>query len=134
PRWSGVADIDLDVWDNVFRVNVRGMMLSMRGLSAALARGASIVAIGSDNSWRGNPHLAGYAATKHAVLGLVRSAALELGERCIRVNAVAPGAVATEAHLERMRRRERELGIPVASALRDAASRSALGRMATEHE
>lgn len=134
PRWAGVEDLDVDVWDDVFAVNVRGMFLTIQGLAPVVQRGGSIVAIGSDNSWRGNRHLASYAASKHAVLGLVRSAALELGDRLIRVNAVAPGPIATAAHLERMGRRERELGIPVESAVRAASEQSALGRMATANE
>jgi NAD(P)-dependent dehydrogenase (short-subunit alcohol dehydrogenase family) len=134
PLWSSVTSLDVDTWDDVFRVNVRAMLLSLQLLVPAMPDGASIVAVGSDNSWRGNGRLAGYVASKHAVLGLVRSAALDLGGRAIRVNAVAPGPIATGAHLARMQRRERELGIPVSEALEAAGSISALGRMATEDE
>ena len=134
PSWSSVTDVDVDAWDEVFRVNVRAMLLSLQLLVPAMRPGSSIVAIGSDNSWRGNRRLAGYVASKHAVLGLVRSAALELGEGGIRVNGVAPGPVATAAHLARMQQRERELGISVADALEAARSISALRRMATEDE
>ena len=56
----------------------------------------TIVAIGSLNSWKGDPNIVSYVASKHAVLGVVRSTALALGCRGIRVNAVAPGPVATE--------------------------------------
>jgi NAD(P)-dependent dehydrogenase (short-subunit alcohol dehydrogenase family) len=134
PLWSSVTSLDADTWDEVFRVNVRAMLLCLQHLVPAMPAGASVVAIGSDNSWRGNGRLAGYVASKHAVLGLVRSAALDLGGRAIRVNAVAPGPIATDAHLARMHRRERELGIPISEALKAAASMSALGRMATEDE
>ena len=68
------------------------------------------------------------------MLGLARSAALDLGRRGIRVNALGPGPVATEALLERMATRERERGIPVEDALAAAAAQTALGRIATVDE
>ena len=72
---------------------------------ASLRDGAAVVAVASLNSWRGDANIPAYAASKHAVLGIVRSAALELGRRGIRVNAIAPGPIATEALLERMETR-----------------------------
>jgi len=53
------------------------------------------VAIGSTSSIRGRANLAGYVASKHAVLGLVRSAALEVVGTAVRVNAVLPGPTRT---------------------------------------
>ncbi|NUR76802.1 MAG: SDR family oxidoreductase [Thermoleophilia bacterium] len=132
PGWTPVAELDLDEWDDVFRVNVRGMISTFK--HARLTDGGAIVAIGSLNSWRGDPNIAGYVASKHAVLGIVRSAALELGRRGIRVNALGPGPIATGALLARMQRRERELGLPVEEALAAAARQTALGRMATIDE
>jgi NAD(P)-dependent dehydrogenase (short-subunit alcohol dehydrogenase family) len=132
PVWRTTGEIDLDEWDEVFRVNVRGMASTFK--HARVADGGAIVAIGSLNSWRGDPNIASYVASKHAVLGLVRSAALDLGRRGVRVNAIGPGAVATDALLERMQTRERERGIPVEDALAAAAAQSALGRMATAED
>ena len=98
---------------------------------AAVSDGGSIVAIGSLNSWRGDPNIASYVASKHAVLGIVRSAALDLGPRGIRVNAIGPGPILTDALLARFRTRERERGISVEAAKAAAAAQTALGRMAT---
>ena len=129
PPWRPTAELDLGEWDEIFRVNVRGMASTFK--HARVVDGGAIVAIGSLNSWRGDPNIAAYVASKHAVLGLVRSAALDLGRRGVRVNAVGPGAVATDALLARMRTRQRERGIRVEDALAAAAAQSALGRMAT---
>jgi NAD(P)-dependent dehydrogenase (short-subunit alcohol dehydrogenase family) len=131
PGWCGTDSVDLAAWDEIFDVNVRGMVATFKHALPRLRDGASIVAIGSINSLRGDPRIASYVASKHAVLGLVRSAALELGTRGIRVNALGPGPVATDALIARMATRERERGIPVATALASAAEQTALGRMVT---
>jgi NAD(P)-dependent dehydrogenase (short-subunit alcohol dehydrogenase family) len=131
PLWSGVGSVDLDEWDDVFKVNVRGVLCSVRGALPAMPDDGAIVVIASQNAWRGNPNLAGYTASKHAVLGLVRSAALELGPRGIRVNAVGPGSVATEAYRSRLARREAEQGPSVEDALARDAKTTALQRLAT---
>ncbi len=131
PPWAGIAELDLGTWDETFAVNVRGLASTLRAAAPRLRDGAAVVAIGSLNSWKGDPNIAAYVASKHAVLGLVRSAALDLGRRGIRVNAVGPGPIATDALLARMSRREAELGTPVAEALAAAARQTALGRMAT---
>jgi NAD(P)-dependent dehydrogenase (short-subunit alcohol dehydrogenase family) len=134
PGWAGTADTDMAKWDEVFAVNVRGIAAVLKHAAPVLADGASVVLIGSLNSWRGDPNIASYVASKHAVLGITRSAALDLGRRGIRVNALGPGPVATDALLGRMATRERELGVPVAVALERAAEQTALGRIATVDE
>lgn len=134
PPWRGLTGFDADEWDNVMRVNVAGVASALAHAIASLRDGAAVVAVASLNSWRGDANIPAYAASKHAVLGIVRSAALELGRRGIRVNAIAPGPIATEALLERMQTRSRERGIPVAQALTTAAQLTSLGRMATVEE
>jgi NAD(P)-dependent dehydrogenase (short-subunit alcohol dehydrogenase family) len=134
PSWAPTAGVDLATWDEVFSVNARGVMATIKHAAPALRDGGAIVAMGSLNSWRGDPNIAAYVGSKHAVLGIVRSAALDLGARGIRVNALAPGPIATEALLARMRRRELERGIAVDDALATAASQTALRRIATVDE
>jgi NAD(P)-dependent dehydrogenase (short-subunit alcohol dehydrogenase family) len=134
PGWADLASIELAHWDDVIAVNVRGMLSTFKHALPLMATNGAVVAIGSLNSWHGDPNLASYVASKHAVLGLVRSAALDLGRRGIRVNAVGPGPIATDALLARIDRRERELGIPRADALAAMAATTALGRMATVDE
>lgn len=129
PLWTGIAELDPAEWDDVFRVNARGVMRSIQECLPAIRAGGTIIVIASQNAWRGNENLASYVASKHAVLGLVRSLALELGPRGIRVNAIGPGSVATDAYMSRLRRRENEGGLPVADALAREAAATPLRRL-----
>jgi NAD(P)-dependent dehydrogenase (short-subunit alcohol dehydrogenase family) len=134
PLWAGVETMELSEWDDVVDVNARGVLCSMRESLPAMPENGAIVVIASQNAWRGSPVLPSYAASKHAVLGLVRSAALELGPRGIRVNAVGPGSVATDAYRARLARREHEGGPPVDDALARDAGFTALKRLVTADE
>lgn len=84
-------------WSRVMAVNVEGIMrLSRAVLPCMLAQGAgSIVNVGSEASFKGSVAGAAYVTSKHAVVGLTRSMAFMYGDKGIRVNAIAPGAVAT---------------------------------------
>lgn len=131
PPWRESAEIDLDEWDTVFAINVRGVIATIKHAVPALRRnGGAVVAMASLNAWRAHGRQCLYTASKHAVLGIVRATALDLGRYNIRVNAVGPGPVATEALLERMRWRESQGGLTVEAALQ-AAGDNALGRMVT---
>jgi 3alpha(or 20beta)-hydroxysteroid dehydrogenase len=132
PPWSGTQQIDLETWEDVFAVNARGAMLTLsEGARHMSTGGGSMVAISSLNGWRGDPHIPSYVASKHAVVGLVRSMALDLGRYNIRVNTVAPGPVVTGALLKRMGSRAAAGGPPLAKALEEAAAETALRRLAT---
>jgi NAD(P)-dependent dehydrogenase (short-subunit alcohol dehydrogenase family) len=132
PAWRGVAELDLDEWDNLFAINVRGVAATLKHAAPYMRAGGAIVAVASLNSWRGDGNLTSYTASKHAVLGIVRSAAIDLGARGIRVNAVAPGPVATDALKDRMKRRSEAGGPDLEAALAGAAKLTSLGRIATE--
>jgi NAD(P)-dependent dehydrogenase (short-subunit alcohol dehydrogenase family) len=84
-------------FDDIFRNNVRSIWLSMKLAIPVMLNGGggSIVTVGSVASLRGNPNLAAYAASKHAVLGLTRSVALEYVTQGIRANTLCPGAMDT---------------------------------------
>lgn len=131
PGWATVAEVDLAEWDAVMAVNARGLVATLKHAAPRVRPGGSVVVVASLNAWRGDPNLTTYAASKHAALGVVRSAALDLGRRDIRVNGVAPGPIATEALLTRMARRAAGGGLPVDDALAAAARGTALGRIAT---
>jgi NAD(P)-dependent dehydrogenase (short-subunit alcohol dehydrogenase family) len=134
PPWSSTATLDLAEWDDVLAVNARGVAAALLHALPLMRDGGSIVVIASLNSWKGDPNLIAYTASKHAVLGIVRSVARDLGLRGIRANAVAPGPIATGALLERLRRREATLGVSADEALAAAAGQTALGRIATAGE
>jgi len=68
------------------------------------------------------------------VIGVMRSAALDLGARGIRVNALAPGPIATDALLGRVAARHAEGGPDQATALEELATETALGRIATAQD
>jgi NAD(P)-dependent dehydrogenase (short-subunit alcohol dehydrogenase family) len=98
PR-RGFDEIDEDEWDRVFAVNVKGTWLCARALVGLMreAGGGSIVNMASEVAFSGSPGLAHYVASKAAVVGLTRTLARELGPSQIRVNAIAPGFIPTEA-------------------------------------
>ncbi|MCZ2840142.1 SDR family NAD(P)-dependent oxidoreductase [Modestobacter sp. VKM Ac-2985] len=95
--FTPVHEVSDAVWERCFRVNVDGSFRLMRAvLPAMLAAGrGSIVNVASEAALRGSAAGAAYTASKHAVVGLTRSAAFMYGPQGIRVNAVAPGGVAT---------------------------------------
>lgn len=96
--WQGVHELDLAEWDRIIGVNQTGTMLGMkRGIAAMLrhGRGGSVVNIASIFSTRGVENLAAYHASKAAVVGMTRNAAVTYADRGIRVNAIQPGWIAT---------------------------------------
>lgn len=94
-RFNSLVDTPLEEFMQVVRVNQVGCFLGIKTVAAAMEDGGTIVNTASYTAVTGMAAVGTYTATKHAILGLTRVAALELASRRIRVNAVCPGAVDT---------------------------------------
>jgi NAD(P)-dependent dehydrogenase (short-subunit alcohol dehydrogenase family) len=92
---SPIQDYPEEMFDRLMQVNVKGVFLGMKYVIAKMmARGeGAIVNTASTSAIRGRAGLAGYVASKHAVLGLTRVAALDASGTGIRINAVLPGPI-----------------------------------------
>jgi NAD(P)-dependent dehydrogenase (short-subunit alcohol dehydrogenase family) len=96
-RFAPVHTVDDATWDKVFAVNVTGTMKLMRAVVPGMLAAADgrVVNVASEAGLRGSASGAAYTASKHAVVGLTKNAAYMYTGTGVRVNAVAPGGVAT---------------------------------------
>jgi NAD(P)-dependent dehydrogenase (short-subunit alcohol dehydrogenase family) len=97
-----LLDADRASWDHTLTVNVTGPMLTIQGAARRMQSGA-IVNVASMHSFAPLRGAAAYATSKAAVAALTSQAAMELGDRGIRVNAVAPGPIDTVGDEQRRR-------------------------------
>lgn len=92
-----IVDQDVEMFDKVIAVNVRGVWLSLKYAIPEIAKrgGGAIVITSSVAGINGSPGVSPYVTSKHAVIGMMRSAALECAPLNIRVNTVNPSPVET---------------------------------------
>lgn len=136
PPWRGVETLDRAEWDRVMAINVWGVAITLGAFAPALeasGHGSALV-MASINGYRAHPKQVLYSASKHAVIGVMRAAAQDLGPRGIRVNALAPGAIATDALLTRIDTRHAAGGPSRDAALAALAGETMLRRMATPED
>lgn len=96
--WASLLDLDVADWDRVMQTNLRGCFLNTQAAArtmVAAGKGGSIVNIGSGCNKLAFPKLVDYSASKGGIEQFTKVAAVELGPHGIRVNCVAPGAIAT---------------------------------------
>jgi len=101
--YEPLLDVDPRAWERTLAVNVTGAMLTIRAAAPRMRAGAAIVNVASMHSFGPLAGAAAYATSKGALVALTRQAAVELGDRGIRVNAVAPGPIDTTDDEERRR-------------------------------
>ncbi|WAO91704.1 Hypothetical protein NCS54_00918400 [Fusarium falciforme] len=90
-----IADETDDIWDQVMGVNATGAFNCTRAALSAMDAGGSLVNVTSAGGLQGLVGMGAYCASKHAVIGLSKTAAKEMGSKNVRVNCVAPGTIDT---------------------------------------
>jgi NAD(P)-dependent dehydrogenase (short-subunit alcohol dehydrogenase family) len=102
--WGGltpvdIADLSIERWNRILSVNVTGMFLCAKAVVSSMIErgGGSIVNQSSIGSYTGGPTMADYCTSKGAVNALTKTMAKAWGPHNIRVNAIAPGLIATDA-------------------------------------
>ncbi|MCM3778861.1 SDR family NAD(P)-dependent oxidoreductase [Microbacterium hydrocarbonoxydans] len=133
---AALTDIDVDDWDEVFNVNVRGTFLLCKALLPGMVeRGdGDVINVASVSGKRPLAHRTPYCASKMAVIGLTSTLAFEVGPAGVRVNTLSPGPVQGPRMARNFRLEAERSGTSVDDAEQAFVSRAALGRMVTEEE
>ena len=93
-----IINLEIEDWDAVVNVNLRGVFFGIKHAARQMisqGNGGVIINIASQAAKRGFPGAAAYVSSKHALVGLTRTAALEFGKDNIRVNSICPNHVTT---------------------------------------
>lgn len=133
---ASLVDIEVDDWDDVFAVNVRGVFLMCRAfLPAMIERGAGdVINLASVSGKRPLARRTPYTASKMAVIGLTTTLAHEVGPLGVNVNTLSPGPVSGPRMERNFALEAQRTGTTVDEAEKEFVSRSALRRMVTEDE
>jgi NAD(P)-dependent dehydrogenase (short-subunit alcohol dehydrogenase family) len=97
--WAPLLELPVERWDAVMRTNLRGCFLNTQTAARAMVaagQGGAIINIGSGCNKHAFPRLVDYTASKGGIEQFTKVSAVELGPYGIRVNCIAPGAIATE--------------------------------------
>ena len=116
PTDAAIADMTDEQWHSTMATNLHSVFYTSRAAARRLRTGGRLVLVGSTAGQRGEAYHGDYAATKGAMISLVKGFCVELGERDITVNCVAPGWIDTEMSagaLDSPLRVSIEAGIPI---------------------
>jgi NAD(P)-dependent dehydrogenase (short-subunit alcohol dehydrogenase family) len=130
---SPIVEYPEDVLDRVISINVKAVFIGLQAVLAVMVRQGfgSVINTASVAALRASPMFAPYSMSKHAVLGLTRSAAVEVAQHGVRVNAVCPGPIDT-----RMMKSIDAMSSPSdpSDSRRAAEGRNPMGRYGTAEE
>lgn len=92
---KSIEDISKDQLERTFRTNILGMFYMTQAVMPHLGQGSAIINTASITAYRGSPNLIDYSATKGAIVSFTRSLSMNIVDKGIRVNGVAPGPIWT---------------------------------------
>ncbi len=124
-------------WDYVMDTNIKGTFLFSQAAAKQMVsqgKGGKIICISSNGGKSGFPFEAHYCASKHAVIGFVRSLALELAQHKVNVNAICPGYIVTDMHKLEMSSWAKLQGRTEEEVRREALATIPWGRMGTPED
>lgn len=131
-RFAPIVEVAMADFDRLLAINVRGVFLAVRyAMPRMLERGGSIIITSSVAGLVGFPGLSPYTVSKHAIVGLMRTAALEGAAAKIRVNSIHPGPIANRM----MDSLEQQMSPAAQAAAHESLERMVpLGRYGTNEE
>jgi NAD(P)-dependent dehydrogenase (short-subunit alcohol dehydrogenase family) len=127
-----ITEFPEDAFDRVMQINVRGAFLGIKHVAPRMRDGGSIIITSSIAGLMGSGSFTAYTTSKHAVIGLMREAAIDLAARRIRVNSIHPGFVQSEMLLRIARRLQP--GASDETLLKGLADRTLLGQCISPDE
>jgi NAD(P)-dependent dehydrogenase (short-subunit alcohol dehydrogenase family) len=129
-RPGPVTEVEVSDWDRILRVNITGVAICAKHAIPFMTEGGSVINVSSVHAVVGRKNWAAYDATRAAVLALSRDMAQDHGIDGIRVNAISPGPVITDFHVQQLAHEE---GISVSEAdarLRELPRKNVMNRAA----
>jgi len=131
-----IEETSFETLQKVLSVNFTGCFLVLKAVLPLMKTGqsASVVIVGSDQSFVGKPHSAIYGATKGALGQLTKSTALDCAAFNIRVNCVCPGTIDTDFYRDAITRYSKKSGIPLSEIEKDEAACQPLNRVGKPEE
>ncbi|QBX99395.1 SDR family oxidoreductase [Rhodophyticola sp. CCM32] len=128
-RATPLVEVTLEEWNTTLAVNLTGTFLTFRAALRQMPEGGRLIAVASTQALKGGGRIAAYSASKHGVLGLVRSVAHEVARRNITCNAICPGFVDTPMAEAAVKSVMKGRGVDEAAAQAMVVANNPVGRM-----